>query len=156
MVVTMYEHEVIDMLSLITLDSDDGSSIVFTPDFFFDSNPRYSAKLAWNEMLRQYQSLVRLVLGNIACRRLVHERKPVDAGTRASMLELVAAPGLEDCALERDEVEAIFKHTMREMEEMFGNAKVASLSNRFVDELKRRRTLAAGEAAELVQFLIRH
>lgn len=156
MVVTMYEHEVIDMLHLITLDSADGHSIVFTPDFFFNSNPRYSAKLAWNEMLRQYQSMVRLVLGNIACRRLVHERKPIDADSRAEMLQAVTGPGVDDCALEADEVEAIFDHTLREMQEMFGNAKVANISHRFVEELKHRRTMAADEVAEMVQYLIRH
>lgn len=155
MVLTMYEQEVINMLHLITLDSDDGYSIVFTPDFYFNSNPRYSAKLAWNEMLRQYQSLVRLVLGNIACRRLVHEHKPIDADSRAEMLQLVSAPGADDCALEQDEIEAIFNHTLRDMQEMFGNARVAALSDRFAEELKQRRTMSADDVADVIQCLIR-
>lgn len=156
MVLTMYEHEAINMLQRITLDCDDGYSIAFTPDFYFNSNPRYSAKLAWNEMLRQYQSLVRLVLGNIACRRLVGEHKPIDAASRAEMLRLVSEPGADDCALEQDEIETIFNHTLRDMQDMFGNAKVAMLSDRFAQELKQRRTMASDEVAELIQFLIRH
>ncbi len=156
MVMTMYEHQVIDMLHMITLDSADGCSIVFTPDFYFNSNPRYSAKLAWNEMLRQYQALVRLVLANIACRRLVHEQKPIDADSRKEMLQLVSGPGADDCALEKDEIETIFNRTLRDMLQMFGNERVATLSHRFVDELKQRRTLASDEVAELIQYLIRN
>lgn len=155
MVMTMYEHQAIDMLHMITLDNADGYSIVFTPDFYFNSNPRYSAKLAWNEMLRQYQQLVRLVLGNIACRRLVHEGKPIDSDVRRQMLQLVSGPGADDCALEPDEIESLFNHTLRDAQDMFGNSKVAALSHRFADELKRRRSMGADEVADMIQFLIR-
>ena len=57
-----------DMLMQVSLDAPAGEGITFTPDFYFQGNPRYSAKLAWNQMLKQLSLVTGMMIGNVMCR----------------------------------------------------------------------------------------
>lgn len=139
------------MIRHISLDLDD--PIAFTPDFFFTSNPRLSAKLAWNEMLKEYQLLTGIVLGNVICRRVVLKRERVTNDFLSEVYALVEPEGKEHCQLEPDEISLIFKKTSGYISNLFADRRVASLARSFAGRLAEKRTLTGSEVADEIDRL---
>ena len=148
------EHD--DMLQEITLDSENGDSITFTPDFYFYSNPRFSAKIAWNEMLKQYQTLTGLIVGNILCRYQVKRGRPITSSLRDEMRALVVEEGRDLCQLEDDEISMVFDKTLDFMENVYCNSSVHRLACALADTIKKRRTLSGHEVRDELQILRRY
>ncbi len=144
-----------DMLREISLDSEHGDSIAFTPDFFFCSNPRYSAKIAWKEMVKQYQLLTGLVIGNVLCRYTVSRRHRPDSRVLADLKSLIAYEGHDMCSFDDDEIDEIFDKTYRYLDNVFSSARVHSLADGFVGILRQRRTMSGSEVLEELQQLNR-
>ncbi len=145
------EHD--DMLQEVTLDSESGDSITFTPDFYFYSNPRFSAKIAWNEMLKQYQLLTGLIVGNILCRYHVEKRQPITPAVRKDIRSLVEEEGREMCQLEDDEISMVLDKTLNFMENIYTSSSVHRLARDFVEVIKKRRTLSGHDVIEELQML---
>ena len=65
----VYDGE--DMLASITLDGDPNDMVSMSPDFYFAGNPGVSAKTAWNQILKNYNLGIAMVMSNLLCRNLV-------------------------------------------------------------------------------------
>lgn len=156
MVISLNVLEQDDMLRMISLDSDNGESISFTPDFYFYSNPRFSAKIAWNEMLKKYRMLTGLIVGNILCRYHVNRRQPVTSGLLSDIRTLVEEEGREMCQLEDDEISMVLDKTFNLMENVYSNGAVHRLARDFADVIKKRRTLSGNEVFDELQMLRRY
>lgn len=139
------------MIRHISLDLAD--PIAFTPDFFFTANPRFSAKLAWNEMLKEYQLLTGIVLGNVVCRKVVRKRERPTAEFLREVYALVENEGREHCQLEPDEITIIFNKTSSYITDLFADARVASLARRFAADLIEKRTMSGTEIANEIDRL---
>ena len=137
----------------VTIDDADDEAMTFTPDFFFYSNPRYSAKITWNEMLRQYQLLVGLVVGDIVCRHRVHLGHAVDNASVREMLSLIDEEGREQCSLDDDEISTVFDKTYRYLDRVFADSRVQQLASSVADTLQTRRMLTGSEIADLLDIL---
>lgn len=144
-----------DMLREVSLDNARGDSISFTPDFFFCSNPRYSAKIAWKEMVKQYQLLTGLVIGNVLCRYSVSRHARPDRRTLADLKALIADEGHDMCSFDDDEIDEIFDKTFGYLDNVFSNRSVHSLADSFVAVLRQRRTMSGSEVLEEMQQLNR-
>ena len=55
------------LLAEVSIEDED-EALRMAEEFFFCGNPRISAKISWNEILRQYQITSGLMLGNVMCR----------------------------------------------------------------------------------------
>lgn len=142
------------MIHHITIDNnDEEEAMTFTPDFFFCANPRYSAKITWNEMLKQYQMLVGLVVGDIMCRTRVRARRPVDVGVVDDIRRLVEDEGRDACSLDDDEIDTVFNKTFRYLDRVFCDSRVQQMADIFADTLQRRRSLAGDEIADMLNSL---
>lgn len=155
MVISLNVLDSDDMLREISIEADHGESISFTPDFFFCSNPRYSAKIAWNEMLKQYQLLTGLVVGNIMCRYTVQRHKPLSSSLIDDMKALIQEEGKETCSLEDDEIDMIFDKTLSFMRSVYANPQVHAIACGIADAIKQRRTMSGSEVLEEMQMLRR-
>lgn len=153
MIISLNVFDSDDMLREISLDSEHGDSISFTPDFFFCSNPRYSAKIAWKEMVKQYQLLTGLVIGNVLCRYNVSRKKELDSEVMDDLKSLIAYEGHDMCSFDDDEIDHIFNQTLGYLNNVFSNRKIHSLADGFVNVLKRRRTMSGSEVLEEFQLL---
>lgn len=143
------------MLRHISLDDAEGESIAFSPDFFFCSNPRFSAKIAWSELVKQYQTLTSLVMGNIMCRQIVHRRQALTPEDLADIYALIEEEGREDCQLEKDEIDEIFNKTLANLQRIYTNRQVEVIASQFADILRHRRTMSGHEVAEQIEILQR-
>lgn len=139
------------MIRHISLDLDD--PIAFTPDFFFTANPRYSAKLAWNEMMKEFQLLTGIVLGNVICRKVVRKRESLTNSFLREVYALVESEGKEQCQLDDDEIGMIFNKTSKYIAGLFADMRVAQLARTFASDLMERRTLSGSEVAEEIDRL---
>lgn len=155
MIISLNVLESDDMLHGVSLDSERGDSISFTPDFFFCSNPRYSAKIAWKEMVKQYQLLTGLVIGNVLCRYNVSRRQRPGRQVLADLRSLISYEGHDMCSFDDDEIDAIFNKTFGYLDNVFSNRQVHTLAHGFVDILKKRRTMSGSEVLEEFQQLNR-
>lgn len=155
MIISLNVLESDDMLREISIDSTHPDSILFTPDFFFCSNPRYSAKIAWKEMVKQYQLLTGLVIGNVLCRYGVGARRRIDRDVLSALKELIADEGRDMCSFDDDEIDEIFSKTYGYLSNVFASGRVHSLADNFVDVLRRRRTMSGSEVLEELQLLNR-
>ncbi len=156
MVISLNVWDQSEMLQEVNLDNGEGYSITFTPDFYFNGNPRYSAKLAWNEMVGQYKTLLALVLGNIVCRNMAQHHRYLSEDCRREVYDLVADEGRESCSLEKDEIDNLFNNTLQYLEGLYSKAQMTMFAQRFAKELVQRRHMTASEINDLIQYLRTH
>lgn len=142
------------MISSITLDAEDGeSSISLSPEFFFSQNPRMSARIAWNELVKQYQMFVGMVVGNILCRKAVSRGESLGGELQAAVHSLVEDEGRDMCELEEDEIDMIFSKTYKYFSEYFRDHRIASAADRFASDLRLRRSMTAHDIDEELRLL---
>lgn len=143
-----------NMISGLTLEAGDGeSSISFGPELFFSSNPRMSARIAWNELIKQYQMFVGMVIGNIVCRKTVNKREKLTKELSNDIYSLVEFEGRDLCALEKDEIDMIFDKTYNYLTEFFGNSRMAAAADRFASDLRLRRSMSTFDIEEELRSL---
>lgn len=144
-----------DMLMHISLDAPAGESIGFTPDFYFQGNPRYSAKLAWNQMLKQLSLATGMLVGNVMCRSYILDRKRLNADIVDQLKQLVRSQGSESCSLDNDEADNLFNRNYNYFDRVFTHQAVAAIARNFADELQRRRKFSMQEVLEQLRDLAR-
>lgn len=156
MVITLDVFDNEDMLSEISLDNAHGDSIAFTPDFYFSGNPRFSAKIAWNEMIKQYQLLTAMVIGNVMCRYNVGRQRALASADIQGIRAIVYDEGHDSCALDDDEIDMIYRKTYDYMSSVFSNVRIHSISRALASVIQQRRTLSGSEIIEQLSYLHRH
>lgn len=150
MALAMYADDACHMLQAVSLDSPD-AQIAFTPDFFFSSNPRYSAKIAWSEMLKQFRTLNLLIVSNVLSRHILLHRQAVTSTLLSDMLSLVKAEGRDECQLEDDEIERVFSKACSDMRQILATPRVAAVLAHLADTLIERRALSGTDISDLIE-----
>ena len=57
-------------LTSVSLDAPVDEVVEFTNEYYFNGNPRLSAKVAWNHILEHYQVSMGMMIGNVLCRSI--------------------------------------------------------------------------------------
>lgn len=153
MVLTLNVFDSEDKIHEISLDAEDGETISFTPDFFFSSNPRFSAKIAWNEALKQYQILTGMVIGNILSRYVVKNHKSLTASVIDDIKDLVSEEGREICQLDDDEIDTVFRKTLNYLSNIYSNRQVHLFTTHFADVIRARRSLTGNDVRDELSSL---
>lgn len=144
-----------DMLMQVSLDAPAGESFALSPDFYFQGNPRYSAKLAWTQMLRQLSMVTGMLLGNVMCRSYLLDRQRLSDKVIDKLKEIVRDEGAGSCSLENDEIDSLFRRNFNYFDRLFTHQLVASVADAFADDLGRRRTFSAQEVLDHLRDLSR-
>jgi len=154
MVISLTAWEKQMLISNITLDDDEGkSSISFGPELFFSNNPRMSARIAWNELVTQYQMFIGMVVGNILCRKAVSKHEKFTKQLSSEIYSLIEAEGRDICALEKDEIDMIFNKTYNYLSDFFSDNRMVAAADRFASDLRLRRSMTTYDIEDELRSL---
>lgn len=143
-----------DYLTSINLDAESSDAMIeFTDEFYFTGNPEFSAKSVWNHILKNFNLAMSLSVGNMLCRRLVLESRPMDRDTTKSLFNLMVEVGRESCSLESDETQHLFEKNLNYLNRIFSHHGVQSVAHEFADVLRSRRVMTRFEVIEQLRAL---
>ena len=153
MAISMVVWDGESMLSGVNLDADPGCGLEVTPEFHFAGNPRLSARLAWHQMVKQFELSTAMLLGNAMCRSYVGQSRALTSSATAMLRAVVRDEGRSVCSLDDDEIAHIYDKVSGYLDRLFTHHAVAGLANSFAGTLRERRRLSAAEAIEQLSAL---
>ncbi len=149
-------------ISLVAYDGEEylsGVSLVdgeepfeMSEEFFFAGNPRFSAKIVWNGLLKQYRITVGMMLGNVMCRAYGSGHNPSREAIDA-LHGIAADEGQSRCSLDKDEIDTIFNKSYSYFNRLFSHPVVNDVARNMATTLVNQRRLSAGEVFDLLQRL---
>lgn len=135
-------------INSISIDVPVGQSIDFSEDFYFVNNPKFSAKIAWNENLKHFQLSAGMILSNIICRNYVRHRHKLSSDVINDLKRIVCEDAASDCSLDKDESDMMFSNSLQYFDRLFSYSTVHEVARDFVDAIGRRRSLSSQEVIE--------
>lgn len=147
----VYDGE--DMLSSISIDGDPNEMVSLSPDFYFAGNPGVSAKTAWNQILKNYNLGIAMLMSNLLCRNLVMRRMNISDEMRKFLHSLAMEEGHDSCSLEEDEIERLFNKNLSYLTRVFSHHGVQSVAHDFAAQLLSRRSLSRLDVMEQLASL---
>lgn len=138
----------IEAIDSVNLDGTDDGSVVFAQDYVYAAPSGGSVKSVWEQAFMHYRLCARLMLANVACRRLVLKKEAIPSAAVAEMKRIVAESGAEHCSLEKDETDMVFEKNYDSVIRIFSHAGVQEVVREFARTLKASRSLSAGEIIE--------
>lgn len=151
MAVVIFDGE--DVLAGINMDAEPENVIQFTGDFYFNGNPGYSAKNAWNQMLKNFNLAMALSIGNVLCRRLILDSARMDQEIADYLRNLMIDEGRDNCSLEEDETDSLFNKNYAYLNRVFSHHGVQSVAREFAEELRKRRQMTRLDVIEHLRAL---
>jgi len=151
MAITLVACDCEDMLAGVSLE-DDEDTVSMAEEFFFNGNPRLSAKIAWNEILKQFQVTVGMLIGNVLCRRFCAGTSP-DSEMLKIVHDIIIEEGARQCSLDKDESEAVYNKYYSYYNRLFTHPTVAVVARDFATTLRMQRRMTSGEVIENLRQL---
>lgn len=142
-----------DMLASISIDGNPNEMVEMSPDFYFAGNPGVSAKTAWNQMLKNYNVGLGMIMANLLCRNLVKDRRQLPSEMHDFLHDLAREEGHESCSLDDDEIDRIFDKNLSYLNRVFTHRGVQSVAHDFASTLLSRRTLSRLDVLEQLSAL---
>lgn len=140
-----------DYLASVSLEEGD-EPLELAGEFFFGGNPGISAKIAWNEILRQYQVGSAMIMGNVLCRAHAAGHG-LDDRVVDFIHRFICDEGHSMCSLDDDEVENLYNKNFAYYKRLFSHPSVVIIARDFADDLRQRRHMSAGEVLESLRRL---
>lgn len=141
------------LLESLSLDAEPGDSVKFSSEYYFSGNPRLSARIAWNQILKHFQLSAAMTISNVMCRSYVRRRSAISDEVKAAMLEYIVQEGHDSCSLDDDEINALFTKSFNYLHRLFSHHGVQAIAADFAHTLSNRRQLSRGEVIEQLQAL---
>lgn len=126
---------------------DGENTFEFTPEAFLVSNPRFSAKITWAQMNREFQVFRAIFLGNALCRCILAGR-PLGRDAYDALHDLIMVQGREQCLLDEDEIEDFISQDLRYYQRLFGHPTVAECARSLAAALRAQRRMTSGDILE--------
>lgn len=142
-----------EMLASINIDGDPNDMVAMSPDFYFAGNPGVSAKTAWNQMLKNYNLGIGMLMSNLLCRHLVSERQALPDSLRSYLYNIAVEEGREACSLDDDEIDRLFEKNINYLTRVFSHRGVQSVAHDFAATLLSRRSLSRLDVLEQLESL---
>ena len=156
MAITIVALDAQDLLDRIDIDAEPGHTMQMTAHFGMRGNPRMSAKILWEESVRDLRVTTSMALGHITCRRAVACNAPVASDETERLREAVRYEGARHCDLEEDEADALFEHCNEYVHRIFRHAGLPQIVHAFADRLRKQRSMSTAELVDtLAQFGLR-
>ncbi len=152
MAISLAALNAMDRVAYVDLDSD-GPMVFFSNSYYFPATTSTSPKATWDILLRNFHITSAMVLSNVMARSLVRLGEEVPSDALNSIFELMKEEGMETCALEEDEVRALYDRTLNYTRRIFGNPRLHSSVDEFARHISRRRTLSGLEILEELNML---
>lgn len=138
-------------LASLSLEEGD-EAFELSSESFFSGNPRFSARLVWNDLFVRFQLSSGLLLGNVLCRwrGTMPPAEVLDA-----VHDIVREEGGSECSLDDDEIENVYNKSLAFYRRLFAHRPVIEVADSFADHLRRQRRMSAGEVFEFLSCLSR-
>lgn len=153
MAVTLVAMDGESLLAAVSLDSAPGQSMQFTPDYYFNGNPRLSARIAYNHILGHLRLTAAMAVGNVICRSYVGRRRAVDSDAVDALRTVVRDEAMDTCSLDADEADALFEKHYSYFDRLFRHQGVVRIASEFADRLHSCRSMSAAEVFECLAEL---
>lgn len=150
MAITLVALDGENYLSGVNIDGEPGEYIVMSRDFSFKGNPRMSAKIVWEQTLKDLRLSASMALGNVACRRYVLSGRAMSSSDIGELRKALRQDASEHCGLDSDESDRLFDSCLNYVDRIFRTSGVARVASGFADTLVERRSLTGAEAIEIL------
>ncbi len=147
----VYDGE--DMLASVSIDGDPDDMMQLSPDFYFAGNPGVSAKTAWNQIVKNYNLGMAMLISNLLCRNLVNRRRALPSELHDLLHSLAMDEGKTSCSLDEDEIDRLFDKNYNYLTRVFSHHGVQSVAHDFAAQLLSRRTLSRLDVLEQLAAL---
>lgn len=142
-----------EYLNGISMDAPVGEGIDLSPEFYFVGNPRLSAKIAWNEMLKHFQISSVMILSNIMCRNYVQHRRKLTSELINDLKSFVREEARDNCSLDEDESDVLFDKSISYFDRLFSYARVHEIAHDLAASLVKQRHMTSQEVIEQLRQL---
>lgn len=157
MAIAVVAYDCEDMLAGISMDAEPGRSIEFGSEFFFNGNPRMSAKIAWTELIKHFRLSAGMLVANAMSRNYVQHRRRLPAEMTEALREAVHNCGAQDEAqLETDEIDAVLQRNMEFFDRLFQMVAVHEATHSLASDLVQRRSFTAAEVVDRLASMMRY
>lgn len=136
MAFSMFVYDVEEFLDTLTVNSEVGSGMVLTPDFFAASNPNLSVKSVWSSSLKQFQLLSAMAIANLLTRSLARRHADIPPALRDDLYRDLAAEGAESCGLEASESNILCDRSYSYLRNLLQQPRVAHAIARMAGQLE--------------------
>ncbi|MDE6121329.1 MAG: hypothetical protein K2F63_06025 [Muribaculaceae bacterium] len=142
-----------EYLAGIYIDREPSEAFALDRVFGLKGNPRMSAKILWEQAVKELRLSASVALGNLVCRRYLLDRKGVGRDETEAIRRAVRQEASQHCELDFDEADRIFDHCLSYADRLFRHSGVQSVATGFADHILSRRSMTASEALELLASL---
>lgn len=140
-----------DLLSMVDIDSE--QIALFSPQFYFEGNPRISAKDSWQTRYTNFQIKMGLAIASTISRKMILDHGEVDKKLRRRLLDAMLTEGNICCQLDEDEVEPLFDREFTHLVNFFSRRNVRQVASRIAQTIQQRRTISGGEISDMLTGL---
>lgn len=152
MAISLAALDAIDRIASVSLDAE-GPMVAFSHEYYFSGSPSISPKSTWNNLIHNFYITSAMVVSNVMARSLVRLDSEVPAEILDRIRAEMEAEGADTCALEADEVDALYRKTTTGMRRIFANRRLYPAIEDFARTLSRRRTLSGMEIYDELRAL---
>lgn len=152
MTISLAALDAIDRIQEISMDSE-GPMVHFSSDYYFCGGPMLSAKATWNNLIRNFHLTTSMAVGNIMARSMVRSGERMPTEVMNTLKDVVIEEGRETCALEDDEIDALFNKALAQNHRLFSNPRMIPAVNRLADLFTQRRSMSGRELEEALSML---
>ena len=152
MAISLAAFDALDRVASLDMDAE-GPMISFTHAYYFTGSPVMSPKRSWDILVRNFNLTTAMVLSNVMARTMVRRREDIPEETLKQIYSEVEAEGIDTCALEPDEVSALFRKTLSYTRRIFGNPRLHPAIGDLAHTISVRRTLSGSEIREEMEYL---
>lgn len=153
MAITLVALDGEQYLAHIDLDGEPGELLEMSHDFGFKGNPRMSAKIVWEQTIKELRLYVSMAIGNVACRRYVLAHHALTSDDTSSLRKALRMDATDHCGLDSDEADRLFESCLGYVDRIFRHAAIPDIAHGFAGRLAERRTLSGAEAVEILASL---
>ena len=153
MAISMFVLDGEEYLNGMSIDAPVGEGVDLSQDFYFIGNPRLSAKIAWNEILKHFQLSAGMVISNVMCRNYVQHRRKLNSELVDALKAFVREEAKENCSLDEDESDAIFEKSLNYFDRLFSYARVHEIANDFASAIVAQSSMTVQEILEQLRNL---
>lgn len=153
MTVTLVALDGEEYLAEISLDAPAGETMRMSTTYGIKGNPRMSAKILWDQAVRELRLTTSMALGNLVCRRYLVDGMNVKRSETDLIRRAVRTEALDHCSLDSDEADNLFDNCLSYVDRLFRHSGVQQVTHSFADHMIQHRTMTASEAFELLAQL---
>lgn len=144
MIVTLSVLDGLSLIHKVSLDSE-GPMVEFTEEYYHLQSPSLSPKSVWETLRRNFYITSAMIVGNVMARCLVRDGNPVSQKILVDIQKEMEEEGKESLYLEKDEVESLYRHLLRQNMQIYNNPRVIPKIRILTQRLSLLRTLGGGE-----------